>query len=59
MLLDKNKIAYSNPFELRNILGNDVQIQDWIICQLPNDSFSIENAIILAKSNRWPLLIDP
>ena len=27
--------------------------------KLPNDSFSIDNAIILKNSTRWPLLIDP
>lgn len=27
--------------------------------QLPNDSFSIDNAIILKNSSRWPLMIDP
>ena len=27
--------------------------------KLPNDDFSIDNAIILKNSNRWPLMIDP
>lgn len=27
--------------------------------QLPNDDFSIDNAIILKNSSRWPLMIDP
>lgn len=27
--------------------------------QLPNDNFSIDNAIILKNSSRWPLMIDP
>jgi dynein heavy chain len=27
--------------------------------KLPNDKFSIENAIILDNSSRWPLMIDP
>ena len=26
---------------------------------LPRDSFSIENAIIMSNSSRWPLMIDP
>jgi dynein heavy chain len=26
---------------------------------LPNDAFSIENAIINDKTRRWPLFIDP
>jgi dynein heavy chain, axonemal len=36
-----------------------VTIRSWIINRLPNDSFSVENAIMLTKSNRWPLMIDP
>jgi dynein heavy chain, axonemal len=32
----------------------------WVNQQkLPNDKFSIENAIILKNSSRWPLMIDP
>ena len=27
--------------------------------KLPNDQFSIDNAIILKNSTRWPLMIDP
>ena len=34
-------------------------IQDWVIFGLPNDSFSIDNAISLKNSRRWPLMIDP
>ena len=30
-----------------------------MINRLPNDSFSIENGIMLFRSNRWPLMIDP
>ena len=26
---------------------------------MPNDSFSIDNAIVMSKSRRWPLIIDP
>jgi dynein heavy chain, axonemal len=40
-------------------LGEPVQIRAWTIAKLPNDSFSIDNAIMLYKSNRWPLMIDP
>ena len=30
-----------------------------MLAGLPTDEFSIDNAIILAKSRRWPLMIDP
>lgn len=31
----------------------------WILENLPNDQLSIENAIIMKNSDRWPLCIDP
>ena len=49
----------SKPFSLENVLGNAVQIRQWTLSKLPNDSFSINNAIILNNSSRWPLMIDP
>ncbi len=49
----------SEGFALAATLGEPVQIRAWTIAKLPNDSFSIDNAIMLYKSNRWPLMIDP
>lgn len=46
-------------FQLQNILGDPVLIRTWNIFGLPNDSFSIENAIIIHNARRWPLMIDP
>ena len=34
-------------------------IREWVINKLPNDGFSIDNAIMMTQSNRWPLMIDP
>jgi dynein heavy chain len=36
-----------------------VKIRQWLIEKLPQDQFSIDNAIILENSDRWPLMIDP
>ena len=58
-LLQTKNITCSSGFTLRETLGSPVQIRDWVINRLPNDSFSIENAIMLSRSNRWPLMIDP
>jgi len=35
------------------------QIREWRKNGLPADTFSTDNAIIVANSRRWPLLIDP
>ena len=52
-------IACSFPFSLQETLGNPVQVRQWVINKLPNDGFSIDNAIMMTQSNRWPLMIDP
>lgn len=52
-------INCAENFVLSNVLGDAVSIRAWNIFGLPNDSFSIENAIIIHNSRRWPLMIDP
>lgn len=52
-------IPCSTNFKLASILGSPVAIRDWVIDGLPNDSFSIDNGIIISAARRWPLLIDP
>lgn len=53
------QIPSSETFNLLTVLGDPVKIRSWNIDGLPSDQFSIENAIIVNKSRRWPLLIDP
>ena len=53
------EITISSNFELQEILGDPIQIREWQLFQLPSDSISINNAIIITRSERWPLLIDP
>ncbi|CAM9231099.1 unnamed protein product, partial [Hapterophycus canaliculatus] len=58
-LLGAKNIPCSENFKLETTLGDAVKIRGWVIDKLPNDSFSIDNAIMLFESNRWPLMIDP
>ncbi len=46
-------------YRLQEVIGEPVKIRQWVIDKLPNDSLSIENAIMMSFSDRWPLLIDP
>eukprot|EP00919_Chromeraceae_sp_WS-2016_P044417 GHVR01105986.1.p1 GENE.GHVR01105986.1~~GHVR01105986.1.p1 ORF type:complete len:1022 (+),score=237.93 GHVR01105986.1:58-3066(+) len=46
-------------FSLQSTIGDPLKIQQWIINKLPNDALSVDNAIILTISRRWPLMIDP
>eukprot|EP00930_Biecheleria_cincta_P074768 TRINITY_DN6197_c0_g1_i1.p1 TRINITY_DN6197_c0_g1~~TRINITY_DN6197_c0_g1_i1.p1 ORF type:complete len:4188 (+),score=808.10 TRINITY_DN6197_c0_g1_i1:1794-12566(+) len=58
-LMRKNKLPSSAKFELRRVIGEDVIIRQWVIDKLPNDAVSVDNALVLSKSARWPLMIDP
>ncbi|KXZ55711.1 DHC8 protein [Gonium pectorale] len=52
-------IPHTHRFSLAGALGDPVRTREWLIAGLPNDSFSIENGIIVAHARRWPLMIDP
>mmetsp|Transcript_21563 Transcript_21563/g.15748 ORF Transcript_21563/g.15748 Transcript_21563/m.15748 type:complete len:310 (-) Transcript_21563:416-1345(-) len=53
------QIKHSHGVTMRQVLGDDVTIRIWSVAGLPNDNLSIENGIIMFKSRRWPLMIDP
>ncbi|KAL7754340.1 hypothetical protein RI367_000321 [Sorochytrium milnesiophthora] len=52
-------IPCSGAFSLGSTLGDPIQIRSWTLAGLPNDSFSKDNGIIMSKTRRWPLFIDP
>ena len=58
-ICQERSIPCSPLFSMQIVLGEPVKIRDWTIDGLPNDSFSIDNGIIMSNARRWPLLIDP
>jgi dynein heavy chain len=59
-LIQTLNIKSNDKFSLQNVLSDPLTIGQWTNTQqLPNDNFSIDNAIILKNSSRWPLMIDP
>ena len=38
---------------------NFAQVLKWHTESLPDDTLSTENAVIVKKGRKWPLLIDP
>ncbi|KAK7071720.1 Dynein heavy chain 3, axonemal [Halocaridina rubra] len=52
-------ISCSPTFSLYDTLGDAVQSRTWQLAGLPVDVFSVDNAIIVAHSRRFPLMIDP
>jgi dynein heavy chain len=53
------RLSFHPDTSLVNFLGKPVVIQQWNMAGLPKDDNSIENGIIIDKSRRWPLMIDP
>lgn len=43
---------------IKFLVSND-KIGDWLLQGLPNDELSKQNGIIIEKSKRFPLIIDP
>ena len=52
-------IKFTENVTMSKVLGNDVTIRQWGVAGLPSDKLSVENGIIMFKSRRWPLMIDP
>lgn len=57
--LSEYNLQFSDGISMRKFLGDEVKIQAWNIFGLPKDDTSIENGIIIDKSRRWTLMIDP
>jgi dynein heavy chain, axonemal len=53
------KIPSQKHITMMGLLEDKVKTKLWTAAGLPNDNLSIENAIIMFKSRRWPLMIDP
>lgn len=53
-------IKHTENSRMINFMGDPVLKQYWTInCGLPKDDTSTENGIIIEKSKRWTLMIDP
>ena len=56
---EEENTSNNTQFSTVETLGDPVQIRQWNIQGLPIDAFSVENGIIVTKTRRWPLMIDP
>jgi len=57
--MNKIKIVSNPKFSFKELLCDPVTLGIWSKYKLPNDSFSIDNAIIITKSLKWTICIDP
>lgn len=53
------KIPASKTFSVITVLADPYEIRMWNTFGLPRDNISTENAILVTKGARWPLMIDP
>ena len=52
-------IPYRAELEIVPYLSSPFQQMHWKSCGLPTDELALENAILLERFNRYPLIIDP
>lgn len=58
-LKDELDIPCADHFSLVSTMGDPVQIREWQLFELPTDALSTDNAILVKRGRRWPLMIDP
>jgi dynein heavy chain len=52
-------IPVSDNITLVKVLADPFEIRQWNTDGLPRDQVSTENAILVTRGRRWPLMIDP
>ena len=52
-------IPTSPASSLVGTMGDPVAQRDWQMFGLPSDAVSLDNAILVTRGKRWPLMIDP
>lgn len=58
--MESKNLKVSAHYELKTVLSNDIVIGNWTNkFKLPNDSYSIDNAIMIFNSSKFPIIIDP
>ena len=53
------EIPISEGMTLVSVLADPFEIRQWNTDGLPRDQVSTENAILVTRGRRWPLMIDP
>jgi dynein heavy chain len=49
----------SKEFVFTELFGDSYKIRKWHLNQLPSDSMSVNNALVVEKTKRFSLLVDP
>lgn len=57
--LVERSVPASADLELTQFLVDDATVGEWNLQGLPTDELSIQNGIMVTRSSRYPLMIDP
>ena len=57
--VEKRGIPFSDKLIVEDFLVDEPTKNDWFMSKLPSDTLSVQNAILVTTSSRYPLLIDP
>jgi len=57
--LKKKDVPCSPSLDVISLLVDVSETSDWALAGLPGDPLSIQNGIVVTRSSRYPLLIDP
>ncbi|KAL9651290.1 hypothetical protein ABK040_001243 [Willaertia magna] len=55
----ESPIPITDPFDIEDILTDDVQKSKWVYEGLPSDKISVQNGILTTHATRFPICIDP
>lgn len=53
------EIPCTEDFKLHLTLGDSSEIRSWTTSELPIDDYTVDSAIVVKNSHRYPLIIDP
>jgi dynein heavy chain len=57
--LEAKNIPFSEGLKLTQFLVDESTVGEWNMQGLPNDELSVQNGIMVTRSSRFPLMIDP
>jgi dynein heavy chain len=57
--LNTRGIPASEEFNISEFLVDQVTVGEWALQGLPSDELSVQNGIMVTRSARYPLMIDP
>ncbi|XP_056290618.1 LOW QUALITY PROTEIN: dynein axonemal heavy chain 5-like [Pseudoliparis swirei] len=57
--MEEQRIPFSPDLDVIGLLVDGATVSEWSLQGLPSDDLSVQNGVVVTKSSRYPLLIDP